>query len=108
MLYDDLTTEEKNLVSEHTKQLRAFAGDTTSCLQKGQVLEDLFASATNAIIATLDAGALIPNTSNLAGAQSLTKEELQAMVTDVSAALTDFNTQTKRELRAKASGSRAL
>lgn len=62
------------------------------------------ANGIGAILNSLDAGAQVPNASGLAGSQALTKEELQAAVTDMSALLASYYTDAKRQVYDKMVG----
>ena len=59
---------------------------------------------TDALVASLDAGTVIPNTGNLAGAVPMTKEEVQSVDTAVGNILTTYNTAALRQTYAKLAG----
>ena len=56
------------------------------------------------IVASLDSGAVIPNTSGLAGAQSLTKEQVQSLMTGFSNLITNYASGSVPATQAAACG----
>ena len=105
--YDSLTNEQKDVLGEWDKQHRAFLGQLAKLIAVARAL-DAAAEASggaDSIVASLDAGQIVPNSSGFAGAQNLTKEELQAIR---AAGLADFlltyDTDAVRRVIAKAKG----
>jgi hypothetical protein len=99
-LYADLTTEEQEIVNQATQFIRGFLRQmAASDLDlRMQWLDD------NAVplITSLDAGAVIPNVSGLAGAVDLTKEELTTLRNWINDINTDI--QTNKSVLVKAIG----
>lgn len=103
--YASLTPEQKDIVAGLTVQLRAFAGEFAKTNVKAQVLVDDWNSQVQAIVSSLDAGEVIPNLSGLAGAASVTKEELTSLVaTSLVNLLGTYNTAAARQLYVKLAG----
>jgi hypothetical protein len=105
--YDSLSVEEQAQLQAWVNQFRSFA---TNFIGKGVVTGRALDAARSAsggaqdLIDSLDALEVVPNTSGLAGAQGLTKEELGALITGLSAFLASYDTTNVRENVAKAGG----
>lgn len=96
--YASLTQEQKDKLAFFTTQLRGEYGQLARFLDGVDDLSVHYtAQGIAAIITSLDAGAVIPNASGLAGSASLTKEQLQTAVTDMGALLTTYFTAAKRQ-----------
>ena len=103
--YASLTAEQKGILGALTTQIRAFAGEFAKTNTKAEVLVDDWNAQVSVIVASLDAGEIIPNLSGLAGAASITKEELTVLVaTQLSNLLASYNTDSARELYVKLAG----
>lgn len=103
--YDSLTPEQKDILGALTTQLRAFVGGFAKTNTRAEVLVDDWNAQVSAIVASLDAGEIIPNVSGLAGAASVTKEEVTSiMATSLANLLATYNTATARELYVKLAG----
>jgi len=88
--------------------LRPLSGEGARYLfDAGAVLLD-YANYAAAIVASLDAGALVPNETGLAGAQPLAKEDIQALAADLQNLLAAYATPAKQALQAKACGAANL
>ena len=94
--YDSLSAENKAVVDNFTNVMRSSAGEI------GRLMNHLIAiqqdSNAVAIFATIDNAEVIPNMSGLAGADSMTKSQLQAVFTDFGTILTNHNTVAAREI----------
>ena len=107
VLYTDLTEEEQTQLQAWVNEFRAFA---TSIIGKGVVTGRALDAARSAsggaqdLLDSLDVAEVVPNTSGLAGAQSLTKEELGTLITGLTSFLTSYDTVAVRENVAKAGG----
>jgi len=103
--YASLTAEQKDILGELTTQLRAFAGEFAKMNTKAAVLVDDWNAQVSVIVASLDTGEVIPNVSGLAGAASVTKEEVTALAaTQLANLLAAYNTDSARELYVKLAG----
>jgi len=106
--YETLSAEDQATLAEATKHLRAVSGQTAKQLTAASVVSSMFTVGADAVLAQLDPGAVVPNTSGLGGAQPLTKEEIEALVASARGALTLLDTQAQRDARVKAAGINAL
>ena len=111
MAYQDLTPEQQASVQALSQVLRPLAGEFARLLAKFEVATSYYVGNVETMIAGLDASDPIPNTSGLAGAQDLTKEQFVNLMgyLIVSSATPDgssgsFNTNYHRALYAQACG----
>lgn len=103
--YNSLTQEQKDKLAVFTTLLRGYYGELARFLDGvDDAAIHYQANGIGAILNSLDAGAVVPNATGLAGAQALTKEELQAAVTDMSALLNGYYTDAKRQVYDKMVG----
>ena len=87
--YDSLTVEEKDRLAFFTTQLRAEYGTLARFLDGVDDLRTHYtAQGIGAIFAKLDAGAVVPNASGLAGSAPLTKTQWDTAVADMASLLT--------------------
>lgn len=96
--YNSLTTEQKNILQGFLNFTRAWCGEQARCNNHGDVADTDYNAQVSAIISSLDANEVIPNTSGLAGAASVTKEDLISVVSHVQGILTNYNTSAHRQL----------
>ena len=109
MAYADLTAEQKaNLQDWLTSLLRPWAGEQARVNNHGDVANTGYNAMASAILAELAGSDEIPNESGLAGAASLTKDEVVSIVSHVQNILTNYNTTAHRQLWAKAAGTQNL
>lgn len=102
--YTELDPADRAVLDAFVNQFRAGEGELARLLRRLGVLKDDYAVQVGAIVATLDAGALIPNAGGLAGAGAVSKEELGAAATDLNAILTTYDTDAKRQEYVKFAG----
>jgi len=103
--YDSLTAEQKDILGALTTQTRAFAGEFARINSRAEVLVDDWNGQVAAIVATLDAGEIIPNLSGLRGAANVTKEEVTTLLgTSLVNLLATYNTAGARQLYVKLAG----
>lgn len=96
--YANLTQEQKDKLNFFVTQLRAEYGGLSRFLDGVDDLKVHYtAQGIGAIITSLDAGAVVPNASGLAGSMDLTKEQIQTAVTDMNSLLTAWWTDAKRQ-----------
>ena len=94
--YDSLSAEDKAVVDNCTNVMRSTAGEIARTFNHmAAIAEDANATA---IFGTLDGAEIIPNRSGLAGADSMTKAQLQAVFVDFVAMQTTHNTTAAREV----------
>lgn len=100
--YSSLNAQDKLIVDNTVNLLRASAGEIA------RVFNHLVAIAadTNAValVTSLDAGEVIPNTSGLAGSDELTRTEVVALYTALNAIRTANDTAGNRAAWSKAAG----
>lgn len=108
MTYDELTPEQKAILGAFERNFRGWVNSHISRgIVEARALEAAAASTggASAILALLDAGQVVPNSSGIAGAHSLTKEELEAfIVAGLGDFLTTYDTVAVRRLAAKIAG----
>lgn len=102
--YTELTSEQQELLQAFLNFARAWVGEQARAFNHADVAKDAYTSQIASIMAQLDAGSVLPNSSGLDGAQSITKEELGAVVTAINGMLTSYNTTAIREAWTKLCG----
>lgn len=102
--YDSLTLEQKNLLQAFLNNVRAWAGEQARANNHGDVHNTDYNAQASAIIASLNAAEVIPNTSGLSGAASIVKEDLVSVVAHIQGVLTSYNTGPHRQLWTKMAG----
>lgn len=105
-LYADLTAEEKAITKETTNQLRALMGEMARLIVTSKTIQYAVDApgGLREIVTALDNTESVPNESGLAGAHSLTRAELAAVVALLDLYITTFDTTPNRELMAQARG----
>lgn len=113
--YASLTTEQKNILQDMVNLCRAWAGEQARVNNHADAINTTYNAQVVTILSSLDAGEVVPNTSGLRGAASLTKEEVTTLVSHIQNMLTGmgthtsgFNTKTLRQVWAKAAGASNL
>lgn len=100
--YASLSAEDKAVVDNFTNIMRTTAGEFARALNHmNAIAQD---SNAVAIFQTLDAGEYVPNRSGLAGADSMTKAELQSVFLVFDALVTSHNTTANRNAWTKMAG----
>lgn len=106
MLYSELTAEDRAVVDNVVNLIRSGCGEVA------RVFNHLRAIAQDpnaiALVQSIDAGATIPNTSGLAGADSLTRSEVVAIYTTLNNMRIAQDTDANRAAWSKAAGINAL
>jgi len=105
-LYADLTAEQKGIVRESTNQLRALMGTLAQVIVQATTIQHAIdaADGLREIVTDLDNTETVPNESGLAGAHSLTRAEMAAIVALLDLYVTTFDTPANRQLMAQARG----
>jgi len=107
MLYNDLPQEDKDLLAAWERNTRGWLNSLARLLAEARALDAALEASNGpgAVLDGLDAGQVVPNSSGIAGAQNLTKEEWATMR---QAGLQDFllayDTDAVRRVLAKAAG----
>lgn len=105
--YSALNDEEKALLAELEKQTRAWLNGLARLLAQGRALDAAWEASNGgkAVLNSLNAGEVVPNSSNIKGAQHMTKEEWETMLSaGLEDFLTKYDTDAVRRVLAKASG----
>ena len=105
--YDSLTQEQKDVLGAFERNMRGWFNTIARSLHEARSLQ----AAANAsggpreiVVSLLSNDVEVPNSSGIAGAQNLTKQELAALVALMDGFVTDFDTDTVRQNIAKAAG----
>jgi len=100
--YEELSAADKAVVDNTVNLIRAASGERARAWNRQRAI----ASDTNAValVVSIDAGATIPNTSGLAGADDLTRAELVAAWNTLELDRTANDTPANRASFAKACG----
>ncbi len=108
MTYDDLTQNQKDILAAWERNTRAWVNITISKgIVEARALKASMDASNGAgdILDSLDANEIVPNSSGIAGAQDLTKEEWAILRTaGLNVFLSSYDNQAVRELAAKAAG----
>ncbi len=105
--YASLSQAEKDLVAAWERNFRGWINTTIARgVSQARALEAHYEASggPGEILATLDPGEIVPNTSGLAGAQNLTIEEVNALVNAFNTFLNSYDTDMVRRNAAKAAG----
>lgn len=103
MPFNDLTAEQRAVLSEYVRLLRAWTGEQARTNNHGDALNTDY-SQVQAILDLLGSNDVIADGSGLAGAASLTKSEVITMTAHVQNILANYNTLGHRQLWVKACG----
>lgn len=101
MAYADLTAEEKNVLSEYVRLLRAWTGEQARTNNHAEALNDDYGQV-QTVLGELQDADVIEDGSGLAGAASLTKAEVVSMTAHMQGILANYNTAGHRQMWAKA------
>ena len=105
--YDSLTQDQKDQLAALERNTRGWLNGLARLLVEARALDAAWAASNggDAIVAGLDVGAVVPNSSGIAGAQNLTKEEwVQMRTAGLGDFLTAYDTDAVRRVIAKAAG----
>jgi hypothetical protein len=103
MGYAELTAEQKNVLSEYVRLLRAWCGEQARTNNHGQALNSDYAQV-QAVLAELQDTDVITDGSGLAGAGQLTKAEVVSLTAQSQGILATYDTAGLRQAYAKAAG----
>ena len=98
--WTDLTAAEQTLILDWMNQLlRPVSGELARVLYHFDLVKAAYTGPADiaGIVATLDANAVIPNTSGLSGAVDVTKAQLDPVLTALAALLTNYYTAADLE-----------
>lgn len=104
--YDSLSDSDKAVVQNTVNLIRAAAGEVAKSWNHLKAIAD----DTNAValVLSIDATDTIPNTSGLAGADDLTRQEVQNLYTDMDGIRSANDDASFRAAASKAAGVNAL
>ena len=101
----ELPIEDQQAFSAWMNQLlRPAAGEIARVLYHLDVTKVAYTATAQDIYNSLDAGAVIPNTSGLSGAVPLTKTQLGPMLAALNSLLADYNSEDDKELYVRLAG----
>lgn len=106
--YAQLTDEQKSILQDWINFVRATCGEQARANNHIDVANVQYGAQVQAIINSLDAETLLPNTSGLAGAGSVTKEELSSVFANLQGLIASYNTLGLRQAFAKLAGPQNL
>jgi hypothetical protein len=103
--WEELTAEQRDIYTTWERQLRAVAGEQARVNNHWAALNEMYNAQVQAVLVALDDNSIVPNTSGLAGAQSLDSDaEAVAIMAHGQGILANYNTQGHRQLWTKAAG----
>jgi hypothetical protein len=105
--YAELTQEQKDQLAALERNTRGWLNSLAALLAQARALDAAWSASNggDAILASLNIGEVVPNSSGIAGAQNLTKEEWNTMRTvGLTDFLTSYDTDAVRRVIAKAAG----
>jgi len=108
MKYSDLSPDQKNSIQVYLNLLRPAAIQFASSAHRASLLGASFDNQVAPVLGLLDAGEEIPNTTNLAGAEGLLKEDVEELSGDVQDIGDAFSSPAKQAIYLKACGLNAL
>ena len=108
MTYEELTPEQQGILQVYLKELRPAAIQFAGSAHRASLLGASYLNQVAPVLGLLDAGEEIPNTTNLAGAEGLLKEEVEELSGDVQDIGDAFSSPAKQAIYLKACGLNAL
>jgi hypothetical protein len=103
MAFADLTTEQKNVLSDYVRLTRAWCGEQARTNNHADALNCQYAQV-QAILGELGNDDVVTDGSGLSGAMELTKAEIVTLTAHMQGILTNYNTLGHRQMWAKAAG----
>ena len=108
MQYEDLSPDQKNSLAELDKIIRPLGRTFAKAARDAALIAESHQLNTASVLDDLDVGAEIPNTTGLANATSLSKEELQSLLDDLALVAASFGGEDKTLVYIKAAGVNAI
>ena len=102
--FSALTADQQSQLLGFMPVLRAGIAELAKVCNHGARLDQTWTAGIKAIVASLDAGTVIPDTTGLAGAASLTSDDLNAMMTAIEQGLAVLDTAAQQAAYLKAVG----
>lgn len=103
MAFNDLTAEQRAVLSEYVRLLRAWTGEQARTNNHAAALNSGYAQV-QGILGALQSDDVVLDGSGLAGAGSLTQAEIISLTAHMQGILTNYNTEGHRQMWAKAAG----
>ncbi len=103
MSYADLTGEQRNVLGEYVRMLRAWCGEQARGNNHAEALNDDYAQV-QAILGELAGSDVVDDGTGLAGAGALTKDEVVSLTAHMQGILENYNTAGHRQMWIKAAG----
>lgn len=104
--YAELSAEDKAVVQNTVNMIRAACGERARAWNRQKAIAD--DSNAIALVSSIDAGGIIPNTSGLAGADDMTRSELVAVWNTLEEDRTANDDAANRAAFSKAAGINAM
>ena len=108
MQYAALSPDQKNALSELDKIVRPLGRTFAKAARDAALIAESHQLNTAPVLDALDAGAELPHTPGLANAVSLSKEELQSLLDDLTLVAASFGGEDKTLVYIKAAGVRTI
>jgi hypothetical protein len=103
--WEELEPEQRDVYSTWERELRALAGEMYRLTDKLVAIDTMYSGQIAAILVALNDNTVVPNTSGLAGSQSLDSDaEAVTIQSHFQAYLAAFNSSGHRQLWTKAAG----
>jgi len=103
--WEQLTDEQRSILAEYTRQLRAATGQLARLCNVFEALNYMYDAQVEDIFPSLDADAVIQDNSGLAGVDDLVESDILGIaVYAIKPFLTSYNTPGSRELYVRIAG----
>ena len=107
MLFTELTTENQAILQHSTNYLfRETFGALAKLTQSIEAVKDDWIGQSAEILATLDAGEIVPNNSGLPGTKALSKEEIEVLAGWLNDFLAEWGTASKKQTYVTVAGAK--
>lgn len=106
--YSELSAAQQAQLDAFLLTLRPLVGEGARYVFRANALTLDWANYAQALVDGLDAGALVPNKTGMAGAQPLAKEEIQSLVAALQGLVATYATPANQQTQAKACGAANL
>lgn len=104
MDYSELSAEDQQTLDDYLQFARPLLGEVARLMHKFSAVNSDWTNGAQGVVASLTAGVIVPNKTGLAGAASLTKEDIQASAALIAQALSGYESATNRNRWVKAAG----
>jgi hypothetical protein len=108
MTWEELTDEQRAVLSDYVRNLRAWTGEQARTNNHSDALNTAYVAGVSTILGLLGASEQVHDGSGLGGAMTLTQAEVITLTSHIQGVLTNYNTSGHRQLWAKAAGSSNL